>query len=242
MKATLLNLAISGLFSSSLFAEPNLKEEVALQKDRLSQAIKDGTPGVYPGLIERLDRLFLQYPITHIVITSISKEGKKKSTEIYIRGEEVYVTQADDGWNLVANSNGVFEWEEGKRDGLKIKRSNRDLAAYLEYLTDPAGVVSSLYGQFLASPDRFTIVHNNAKKWMELRPKTPLGPFEALYVSEKPLWFHGLRAKDETGQTKEMMISEPKELQELPEKCAEHFKAIKFEASDLSLKRHMIFL
>ena len=181
-KTAALYFVVSCLFSSRLFAEPNLKEEVALHKDRLSQAIKDGTPGVYPGLIERLDRLFLQYPITHVVITSVSKEGKKKSTEIYIRSEEVYLTQADDGWNLVANNNGVFEWEEGKRDGIKIKRSNRDLAAYLEYLTDPAGIVSSLYGEFLASPDRFAIVSNNAKKWMELRPKTANGPFEALYV------------------------------------------------------------
>jgi hypothetical protein len=51
MKATLLNLVITGLFSSYLFAEPSLKEEIARQKERLTQAIKDGTPGVYPGLI-----------------------------------------------------------------------------------------------------------------------------------------------------------------------------------------------
>jgi hypothetical protein len=200
-------------------------------------------PVVYPELAERIEGLFLRYPVTHIVVSNSSEETKKGTTDIYVKGEEVYIIQAGEGWNLVANSAGVFEWERWKKTGIKIKRNNEDLVAYLYYLTDPSWVMASLYYEFLTSPNEFRVVPNRNKKWMELRLKRQGMGFEAIYVSQKPLWFYGLRFKNpKTGRAGEMTISEPKEINELPDELTQQLKGVKFEDSILTLQRHMTFL
>ena len=243
MKTTILCLAISGLLSSHLFAEPSLKEVVNQYMTTYAKSKNDRKPAVYPELAERIEGLFLRYPATHIVISGFSGGAKKGTTDIYIKGEEIYVIEADGGWNLAANSAGVFEWEKGKTNGIRIKRSNNDLVAYVYYLTDPSWIIASLYYEYLTSPNEFTVVPNKKKKWTELQLKTPRDGFEAIYVSEKPLWFYGLRLKNpQTKRAEEITISEPKEMKELPEELARQLKGVKFEDSNLTLQRHMTFL
>jgi hypothetical protein len=103
--------------------------------------------------------------------------------------------------------------------------------------------MTSLYYKYLTSPNEFTVIPNKKKKWTELRLKTPSEIFQAIYVSEKPLWFYGVRMKQPgTGRKAEITISRPTEIKELPEELAGQLKVMKFEDSDLTLKRHMSFL
>lgn len=219
-----------------------MKEVVNQSIARYAQSKSDRQPVVYPELAGRMEGLFMRYPCSHIIVSG-SGGGKKGTTDIYIKGEVIYVIGSGDGWNLAANRDGVFEWEKGKTNGIRIKRSNEDLVTYMYYLTDPSWIMASLYYTYLTSPDQFTVVPNKKKKWTGLRLKTPKEGFEAIYVSENPLWFYGMRFKNpETKRTAEITVSEPKEMQELPEELAQQLKGVKFEDSDLTLKRHMTFL
>ena len=201
MKTTILCLAISCLLSSRLFAEAGVKEAVKRQMAMFERCKNDRLPVGYPELAERVEGLFLRYPAAHIAISGSSEGPKNAITDIYIKGEEIYVINAADGWNLAANRAGVFEWEKGKKTGIKIKRNDDELVAYIYYLTDPSWIMAAFYYEYLASPKEFTVVPDKNNKWMELRLKTPRDGFEAIYVSEKPLWFYGLRFQNpQTGQ------------------------------------------
>jgi hypothetical protein len=241
MKTTILCLAISGLLVTHLFAEPSVKEVANQCITNFAKSKNDRKPVFYPELADRMEGLFLRYPVTHIVISGSG--GPKAKTDIYIKGDEIYVIAANEGWNLAATREGVFEWETGKTNGIKIKRSNEDLVNYLFYLTDPSWIMASIYYTYLTSPNEFTVVPDKKKKWTELRFKTPKEGFEAIYVSEKPLWFHGFRLKrPDTKRTAEITISEPQEMKELPAELARRLKGMTFEDSDLTLQRHMTFL
>ncbi len=241
MKTTIFCLAIWGFLVPHVFAEPGVKEVVNQCITNFAQSKNDRKPVFYPELADRMEGLFLRYPATHILINGSG--GAKGKTEIYIKGEEIYVVEANDGWNLAATGEGVFEWETGKTNGIKIKRSNQDLVNYLFYLTDPSWIMASLYYTYLTSPNEFIVVPDKKKKWMELRLKSPKEGFEAIYVSTKPLWFYGLRLKNpETKRTAEITVSEPQEMKELPAELARQLKGVRFEDSNLTLQRHMSFL
>lgn len=241
MKTTILCLAISAFLVPHVFAEPGVKEVVNQCIINFAQSKNDKKPVFYPELADRMEGLFLRYPATHILIGGSG--GAKGKTDIYIKGEEIYVIGANDGWNLAATGESVYEWETGKTNGIKIRRSNQDLVNYLFYLTDPSWIMASLYYTYLTSPNEFTVVPHKKKKWIELRLKSPKEGFEAIYVSEKPLWFYGLRFKDpETKRTAEITISEPQEMKELPAELARQLKGVTFEDSNLTLQRHMTFL
>src|ERR1017187_1473144 len=104
MKTTFLCLAISGLLSSHLFAEPGLREVVNQHMATYAQSKNDRKPVVYPELADRIEGLFLRYPATHIVISGFSGGAKKDTTDIYIKGEEIYVIEAGDGWNQIGRA------------------------------------------------------------------------------------------------------------------------------------------
>ena len=199
----------------------------------------------YPQLAERIHGLFLRYPFLHIVVNGPSEMGEKMvKTDIYINADNIYVIQADEGWNLWATSEGVFEWEHGKRDGIKIKRSVEDLVAYIYYLTDPSWVMAAIYHEYLSEPKKFTVIPSKKEGLWELRLKMPRDGFRAIYVVKKPLWFYGLSMNKPgaSGGTAEMVISEPREVKGLPEGFKRQFKEIKFQDSALTLHRHMVFL
>jgi hypothetical protein len=217
----------------------SLKETVQQQIERLKAG--GAKPGVPPEFIEKLNQLFLEYPISHFVIDGLSKDGKPTTTRIFIKGEEVYIA-ADQGWNLVADDSGVYEWEAGKQVGIKIMRDNEELLSYVNYLTDPSGILSALYNGYGETPEKYEVVQNEEKGWTELRLKTPLYGFEAVFFSEKPFWLHGMRVKKPDGKAAELSISKPRKVDVVPEEILQRFKAVKFEDSDLSLKRHLIFL
>lgn len=243
MKTTLVGLALSLLLSCPAFAKPNLKAAVKRQIAIFEKSKNNRLPTLYPELADKLKGLFSRYPATHIVISGFYEGAEKETADIYIQGEDIYIDGTGDGWNLAANKSGVFEWKNGKKSGIKIKRNDDDLVAYLYYATDPSWIIASLYYEYLTSPHNFSVVPNKNKKWIELRLKIPRYGFGTIYVSEKPLWFYGMRfTNPETGRRVEVMISEPEEVKVLPPKLSEQLKGMKFEDSALTLKRHMMFL
>ncbi|HWB05544.1 MAG TPA: hypothetical protein VG796_21175 [Verrucomicrobiales bacterium] len=240
MKRFICMLAAILLFPPGLFAEAGLKEAVREQIRRIESATTK--PGVYPEFAEKLNQIFLQHTVAQIVIEEVSKGKRRVTKNIYIKGEEVCV-EASSGWNLVADSSGVYEWETGKRQGIKIKRGDEDLLAYVNYLMDPSGVMSSLYSRFRMTPEGFEKAQNKDKGWTELRLKVPIeGAQAVVYFSENPFWLHGFQMKAPDGKTAGITISKPKNAAGMPEEFMGRFKQIKFEDSGLSLKRHLVFL
>jgi hypothetical protein len=245
MKSTVLVLALCSMLPAPLMGESSLREVIdrnlaAVEQPKAEDKAALAAP---PELAERVQGLFLRYPVAHIVSTHPSATGTTLTTDIYVAGEEVYVLEANEGWNLAATTAGVFEWEKGKKTGFKIKRNNEDLFAYLCYVTDPAGLMSALYASYRKAPEKFTATVDDKKGWTELRLNARAEGLEAIYISEKPLWFRGLRMTNPaTGKSSEMLVSEPQEIKQLPEAIGQQLKKIKFEGSNLSLKRHMTFL
>jgi hypothetical protein len=240
MKQTIFALAgFLLLFPGNLVAEPTLKEAAQQQIGRLKEAKEKHA--LYSKLVEKYQQMFLQFPITFFSISGISKDAEPRTIQVFINGEEVFIA-ADHGWNLVANASGVYEWEAGKQTGIKIRRNNAELLSYLNYLTDPSGILSGLYGVYLETPGKYQVTENKEKGWTELRLKKPIYGFEAVFFTETPFWLHGMRTKSPAGKSAEMTISKPHEVAMVPEEIMRQSKAVKFEDSDLSLKRHLTFL
>ena len=53
--------------------------------------------------------------------------------------------------------------------------------------------MSSLYNGFSKNPEKYDVIEKKEENWNELSLKEPLYGFEAIYVNEEPLWFHGFR-------------------------------------------------
>jgi hypothetical protein len=103
--------------------------------------------------------------------------------------------------------------------------------------------MANIYYDYLTTPDQFTVAENKEKNWTRIEFKTAQDGFEAIYVSEKPLWFHGMCFQNpKTKNRQEVLISKPEETKGPPTSFLEEFKKVKFENSDLTLRRHMMFL
>jgi hypothetical protein len=103
--------------------------------------------------------------------------------------------------------------------------------------------MANIYYDYLTAPDEFTVVENKEKNWTQIEFKKPRDGFEAIYASEKPLWFHGMRFKNlESKNRQEVLISKSEETKGPPESFVQEFKGVKFENSDLTVRRHMVFL
>jgi hypothetical protein len=131
---------------------------------------------------------------------------------------------------------------QAQQEGIRTKRDNEELISYLYYLTDPSWIMAGFYSDYMAHPAAFTCVDHGGGQ-SDFYLKQPAYGFVAFFASEKPLWFLGLRCKDEkTGVVSEFQISEPEEAKEIPALIKDEVKTIHFEDSTLSLDRLMTFL
>jgi hypothetical protein len=236
--------AIFALLPAALFADPGWKEIVTQYMAEV-KATKPAPGGiVFPDVTEMISAMFQCQPVTHITAGS---------SDIYISDTEIYVIQGkpinvddinvdDESWNLAVTADGVFEWKPGEKRGIKIKRDNKEIIDYLWYLVDPAGFNSGLYGDYLTKPSSYNVVPGKGGKWKEFQLKDPHDGFEAVYVTEKPLWYHGFRVKKPDGSTVEFLISDPEQIQKIPDDVKARLKEIHFEDSTLTLGRHIVFL
>ncbi len=205
-------------------------------------------PSVEPpgGLEDIIAGLFQRYPATHILVSG--------ALDIYISDEGIYVIQRKwidpgnaenaalwENWNFAVTADGVFEWQTGQKNGIKIARKDRDVLDYLLYLIGATGFEMALYDGYLREPDKFKVVPGKGGKWKEFQLKTPMDGFEAVYLTEKPLWFYGLRVRTPERGTVERLISAPEQIEKIPAAVKTRLREIHFADSPLSLARHIVW-
>jgi hypothetical protein len=71
--------------------------------------------------------------------------------------------------------------------------------------------------------------------------KKDWGGLEAVYLTEKPLWFYGLRVKTPEGGAVERLVSAPEQIAKIPDDVKARLRNIHFEDSPLSLTRNMVW-
>jgi len=198
------------------------------------------------GLDDIIEGMFQRYPATHILL-----DGK---TDIYISDEGIYFILrkwVDPGnaenaaqwanWNFAVTTDGVFEWQTGQKNGIKIARNDREILGYLLYMIGGTGFEAMMYGAYLQAPDTFNVVPGKGGKWKEFQLKKSMDGFDAVYLTEKPLWFYGMRFKTPEGGTVEHLISAPEQIEKIPDDVKARLKAMHFADSPLSLARHMVW-
>jgi hypothetical protein len=102
------------------------------------------------------------------------------------------------------------------------------------------GFSAALYDAYLSAPGTFEVLPGKGGIWQEFRLKKSADGFEAVYLTEKPLWFYGLRMKTPAGSV-ERLVSAPERIEKIPDDVKSRLKEIHFTDSPLSLTRHMVF-
>jgi hypothetical protein len=207
------------------------------------ESVKEPRPTAYPWVAKRLKTLFGVRGVGHIQVFA-EKDGKKTlGADIYYKAGEVHVISQEKGWNLVTKGKEAYEWETGAKDGLITKLNDKDLIDYLLYLTDPSCIMTCLYHGALYEPGKFLPSKEVERGLIERRFKGPVEGFRAVFVSEDPAWLCGFESDGpEDGKPVRMIVSKPESLKEVPAGVFERLKGVEFKKSDLSIRRHMVYL
>jgi hypothetical protein len=207
------------------------------------KSVEEPIPTAYPWVAKRLTTLFGVRGVGHIQVF-IEKDGKRTlDRDIYYKAGEVHVINHETGWNLVTKGKEAYEWEAGTKEGLITKLTDEDLLDYLIYLTDPSWIMTCFYHGALYEPDKFLPQKDLEGGWIERRFKDPVAGFRAVFVSEEPAWLCGFECDEvKGGKPLRVIVSKPESLKELPAEVLDRLKGIEFKKSDLSIRRHLVFL
>lgn len=200
-------------------------------------------PAAYPWVAKRLRTLFEVRDVGHIQVFS-EQDGKRTlDADIYYRPGEVHIINHEKGWNLVTRGKEAYEWQAGEKEGLITKLTDRDMIDYLIYVTDPSCIMTCFYHIALTEPGKFLPPKEAERGCTEWRFKEPIEGFRAVFVSQEPAWLCGCEAGGQDGgKPGRMIVSKPESLQEVPAGVFERLKGIEFKKSDLSIRRHMVYL
>ena len=232
------------LGSFSLAAEPGDWDALIKKRIGTYESVKRPEPTAYPWLAKRLRTLFGVRGVGHIRVFS-EKDGKRTLVEdIYYKAGEVHVVNHDKGWNLVTRGKEAYEWQDGEKEGLITKLEDKDLIDFLIYLTDPSVIMTCFYHGALYEPGKFLPPKEVEPGLIERRFKEPVEGFRAVFVSEEPAWLCGFEFDGDRqgGKPVRMIVSKPESLKEVPAGVFERLKGIEFKKSDLSIRRHMVYL
>jgi hypothetical protein len=207
------------------------------------ESIKDPVPTAYPQLAKRLRSLFGVQGVGHIQIVQ-EEDGKRKVySDVYYRVGEVHIAQHVEGWNLVTKGTEAYEWEVGKNEGVITKLANKDLIDYLLYVTDPSYIMTSMYHDGFYAPEKFLPPKQVEHGCKEMRLRKPIEGFRAVFVADEPFWFCGFEVGDPKGdKSSRVFYSKPESLKDVPAEVLHRLKGIEFKKSNLSIRRHMVFL
>jgi hypothetical protein len=207
------------------------------------ESVKEPKPTAYPWLAKRLRTLFGVRGVGHIQVFSETDGKRTLGADIYYKAGEVHVINHGKGWNLVTKGKEAYEWEAGDKEGLITKLNDEDLIDYLLYLTDPSYIMTCLYHDALNEPGKFLPPKEIEPGCIERRLKEPVEGFRAVFVSKEPAWLCGFECSDpEGGKPVRLIFSKPESLKEVPAEVFDRLKGIEFEKSDLSIRRHMVYL
>lgn len=208
------------------------------------ESVKEPVPTAYPWVAKRLRTLFGVRGVGHIQVFS-EQDGKRTlGADIYYKAGEVHVISHEKGWNLVTKGKEAYEWETGAKEGLITTLTDRDLIDFLIYLSDPSFIMTCFYHGALYEPDKFLPPKEVERGLVERRFKQPVEGFRAVFVSEEPAWLCGFESDGDRqgGKPVRMIVSKPESLKEVPAGVFERLKGVEFKKSDLSIRRHMVFL
>jgi hypothetical protein len=239
---SLVVLAALGVFATSRIDDEDWTAVVKSYVESM-EAIKDPRPVAYPWVARRLKTLFEVEGVGHIQV--FTEEGGKKVlySEIYYSKGELHVVDHKKGWYLVTRGDGVYEWDKEQKEGIITKATAKDLIDYLIYLTDPSYIMTDLYYSVLQSPEQFLPPKDLEGGTVEWRFRKALEGFQSVLVSQEPAWLCGFETRNPvTGETNRVTFTKPESLKQLPAELLDRMKGIKFEKSDLSIRRHMIYL
>ncbi len=207
------------------------------------ESVKEPVPTAYPWVAKRLRTLFGVRCVGHIQVLS-ERDGKRTlGADIYYKPGEVHVINHEEGWNLVTKGDEAYEWEAGKKEGLITRLKDEDLIDYLLYLTDPSWIMTCLYHDALDEPGKFLPPKEVEKGCVERRLKEPVEGFRAVFVSDEPAWLCGFEVGDpKGGMPASLIYSKPESLNEVPASVLDRIKGVEFRKSELSVRRHMVYL
>ena len=207
------------------------------------ESVKEPLPTAYPWVAKRLRTLFGVRGVGHIRVFSEADGKKSPGADIYYRAGEVHVVSHDKGWNLVTKGEEAYEWQDGGKEGLITKLNDKDLLDYLLYLTDPSVIMTCLYHGALYEPGKFLPPKEVEPGLIERRFREPVQGFRAVFVSEEPARLCGFECDGpEGGKPVRITVSKPESLKEVPAEVFERLKGIEFKKSDLSIRRHIVYL
>jgi hypothetical protein len=235
------SIVMSGLLVAA--ADPGDWDGLVRECVKAYESVKEPRPTAYPWVAKRLRTLFEVRGVGHIQVFA-EKDGKGTlGADIYYKAGEVHVINQEKGWNLVTKGKEAYEWETGAKEGLITKLDDKDLIDYLIYLTDPSCIMTCFYHGALYEPGKFLPPKEVERGLIERRYKEPVEGFRAVFVSEEPAWLCGFEC-DVAGEDKpvRMIISKPESLKEVPSGVFERLKGVEFKKSDLSIRRHMVYL
>lgn len=234
-------LVMSGLLASAFGAGDwdGLVEKYV----KAYESVKEPVPTAYPWVAKRLRTLFGVRGVGHIQVFT-EQDGKKTlGADIYYKPGEVHVINHEKGWNLITKGKEAYEWETGKKEGLITRLDDKDLIHYLIYLTDPSYIMTCIYHGALHEPDKFLPPNEVERGLIESRFKEPVSAFRTVFVSKDPAWLCGFEWTDrEGGKPVRFIVSKPESLEEVPAAVFERLKGVEFKKSDMSIRRHMVFL
>jgi hypothetical protein len=234
-------LVTSGLLAAA--AEPGDWNSLVKEYVRAYESVKEPVPAAHPWVAKRLKTLFGVRGVGHIQVFSEIDGKRTLGADIYYQAGEVHVINHEKGWNLFTKGKEAYEWETGAEDGLITKLTDKDLIDFLIYLTDPSVIMTCIYHGALYEPDKFLPPKEVERGLIERRFKEPVEGFRAVFVSVEPAWLSGFESDGpEGGKPVRMIVSKPKSLKEVPAKVLERLKGIEFKKSDLSIRRHMVYL
>lgn len=207
------------------------------------ESVRDIKPTAYPWMAKRVKTLFGVRGVGHIQVYYQIDGKKTLNQDIYYKAGEVHIVNHANGWNLVTKGTEAYEWENGKKEGLITKLTDRDLIDYLLYVTDPSWIMTCFYHDVLYEGGKFLPPKNFEHGCKEWRFKEPVSGFRAVFVSEEPAWLYGFEADNpETGKTGRILFSKPESLKEVPARVFDRLKGIVFKKSNESIRRHMVYL
>lgn len=157
-------------------------------------------------------------------------------SEVFMGNNQIYVQSAFNGWNLIADSDCIYEWKAGSASGFRTKRDDDTLLAYLVALLDPGHVMSSTYSMYQKAPSQYVVTHEGPQLRIGLCMP---GYSFAILVTESPFWMNGFEITNEGGIVRKYQVAEPEAVERMPEEMTQSLRQVSFEDSDQSLLRHL---
>jgi hypothetical protein len=207
------------------------------------ESIQKPEPTAYPWVAKRLRTFSEVKGFGHIQVFAEVQGKRSLASDVYYTKGQLHIVCHDEGWNLATKEDGIYEWMQGDTKGIITKATDRDLIDYLLYLTDPSYIMTCLYHEALQTPGTFLPQKELEGGIVEWRLRTPIEGFQAVLVSQEPAWLCGFEYRNPaTGQVSRLIYTKPKSLNQLPPEVLDRMTGITFEKSDLSIRRHMVYL